>query len=206
MINKTKKNKIYNKIINKNYISQETILLLQNRNELLKKRSVCKENIKIINFNKMYSRPKNFFYELNLFKDDHNLIILKKIKEIDPWYSQICKLKKISRIAEQLAINTSYKNTLGYWNIYLIDKKKYLINNNAWTILKNNLSTITKKRIKLIIKKKNILDRLTPYEWFDKIHKAKILKEYSLLIQDPNVQFLKKEFNTEFQQKNINFI
>ncbi|WP_367677917.1 DNA polymerase III subunit gamma/tau C-terminal domain-containing protein [Buchnera aphidicola] len=209
MTNKNIKNKTYQKTISQNNISPETIVLLKNRYELLIKKNKnmsIKKDIKTMKCKKVDFESKNFFYKLNIFKDTNNIKILKKIKEIDPWYAKICQLNKLSKIAEQLAINTFFKNTLSCWYLYLINTNNHLIKHNAWTILKENLHSITKKRVKLIIKKKDVQDRLTPYQWFKKIYTEKISKEYLLLINDPNVQFLKKQFDIECQQKNIDFI
>ncbi|QCO71027.1 DNA polymerase III subunit gamma/tau C-terminal domain-containing protein [Buchnera aphidicola] len=187
-----------------------TNLLLKNKNELFenKKKIISleqKENkkniyIQIIN---LISKKNN--YQSKSLKNKNITIKLQEtIKKIDPWYKKICKLKTLTGNAKKLAMHTSYKNTLTCWYIYLNDKKKHLIQNNAWIILKKELHKITKKKIQLITEKK--INILTPYEWFHKIYEERIFKEYSLLQKDPNIKVLKKFFNIDFAKHNINLI
>ncbi|WAI02846.1 DNA polymerase III subunit gamma/tau C-terminal domain-containing protein [Buchnera aphidicola] len=193
-----------NKIFDTNIILKNRFELLQNKNKIIS----IKKNIQKIHLNEKKIRltSENFFYQSKMLKNEKNEIILKKIQEIDPWYREIYKLKNLPKIVQKLAIHTSYKNTLKYWYVFLNKKNKDLIKYDAWIIFKKELSTITEKKIKLIIKKTKILNILTPYEWFKKIYKERTLKEYLLLIKDPNIQFFKKNFNAKLNRKNVNFI
>ena len=192
-------------------MNNTTKLVLKNKNELFenKKKIISLKNI--INKKDSYKKQINLIskknnYQLKAVKNKQVIIRLQeKIKKIDPWYKKICKLKKLPKNVKQLAIHTSYKNTLTCWYIYLTDKNKYLIQNNTWIILKTELHKITTKKIQLIIKK-NELHTLTPYQWFNKIYEEKMLEEYLLLKKDPNIKILKKFFNIEFQKNNINLI
>ncbi|QCI17863.1 hypothetical protein D9V61_02445 [Buchnera aphidicola (Acyrthosiphon lactucae)] len=186
-----------------------TNLVLKNRNELFENKK------KIISLNNKINKKNHYIKKINLLSNKNNyqlqflknnkiIIRLKeKIKKIDPWYAEICKLKKLPIHVKQLAMHTSYKNTLNYWYIYLTDKKKHLMQYNTWIFLKKELHTITTKKIQLIVeeKKEHIL---TPYEWFHKIYKEKISEEYSSLKKDTNIKILKKFFNLTFQKNNIN--
>lgn len=197
-----------NKKNDKEHIFQETAFLIKNRNELFKNK--IKINISIknnINTKKTNLENQKITNCLQILKNKNIMSILKKkIQKIDPWYAELCKLKKLPKVAQQLAINTSYKNGLEHWYIYLKNQKKCLIQFNAWKILKKELSTITNKKIQLIIENNHIINTLTPYEWFEKIYEESILKEYILIIKDPNIQELKKKFNIEFYKNNIKFI
>lgn len=181
-----------------------TNLVLKNRKELFenKKKIISQENnIKKINL--MYIKNNN---QSKILKNNNIKIILKeKIKNIDPWYKKICTLKTLPENIRQLAMHTTYKSTAEYWNIYLLDKKKYLIQNDEWVFLKKELRTITTKKIQLVITK-NKLNTPTPHEWFYKIYKERILEEYLLLTKDPNLKILKKFFSIELHKKNINLI
>ncbi|QCI22914.1 DNA polymerase III subunit gamma/tau C-terminal domain-containing protein [Buchnera aphidicola] len=191
-------------------MNNTTNLLLKNKNELFENQR------KIISLEqkrkkKKYVKKINLIFNKNNYQSktliNKNIIIKlqEKIKQIDPWYKKICELKNLTGNLKKLAMHTSYKNTSTCWYIYLNDKKKHLIQNNAWLTFKKELHKITEKDIRLIIEKKKI-NILTPYEWFHKIYQEGIFKEYLLLQQDPNIEVLKKFFNIDFAKHNINLI
>lgn len=131
------------------------------------------------------------------------LSLEKEVLERDPWAAQVHRMA-VPKLVQQLALN-AWKEDLapGKVCLHLRASKRHLHSAMAQDTLRNALSADFGAPVELTVTEDNVLAMKTPLEWRQTIYEEKLMQAQEAIMNDSNIQILRRFFEAELDEDSI---